>query len=181
MLPLRNSSYRVWRVGSLELPLENDPVGVSQWKAEENVGTTDPTTSQDHREKDGCLVKSSIPWSLVSQLLGKLQETPVCQLLRLWQQSFFCCFTSNPYRVDSLIKFQGELQRETFQSCQAWHPSAWDQDHWRTGCLCKCKGECWGSICFSTALLFSGINRLISFLAFFCLVAEGKKTFCNIL
>lgn len=119
MLPLRNSSYRVWRVGSLELPLENVPVGVSQWKAEENVGTTDPTTSQDHREKDGCLVKSSIPWSLVSQLLGKLQETPVCQLLRLWQQSFFCCFTSNPYRVDSLIKFQGELQRETFQSCQA--------------------------------------------------------------
>lgn len=52
MLPLRNFSYRVGRVGSLELPLQSAPVGVSQWKAEENVGTTDSTTSQDHREKD---------------------------------------------------------------------------------------------------------------------------------
>lgn len=46
MLPWRNFSYWVRRVGSLELYLQSAPVGVSQWKAEDNVGTTHPTTSQ---------------------------------------------------------------------------------------------------------------------------------------
>jgi len=38
--------------GSLELALQSAHVGVSHWKAKENVGTADPITSQDHREKD---------------------------------------------------------------------------------------------------------------------------------